>query len=155
MMVDEQVESRLRAAYGAAIAKRADDVTAALDGITHEQSMSLIGLGLYVVGYVVNDIHRDKPNERDVRGLATEIVNAEIDWIDLGGADLVASFLNAAAAGDAAAIGRLGAEEATGLVIVTGGHLLAHYRQENERWFRYLDAILETYETVTPAGSAG
>jgi hypothetical protein len=34
---------------------------------------------------------------------------------------------------------------------VAGAHLLAHYRQPGERWYRYLDAILDTYEAAEGA----
>jgi hypothetical protein len=148
MRLDEQVEARLRKAYSAAIAKKADDVTAALAGITNEQSITMIGLGLYVAGYIVNDIHRDGVTDEKVRALATEIVNGESDWMDLGEVEPVARFLRAAAQGDVETITRLGPEDATGLVIVAGAHLLAYYRQEGERWHSYLDAILDNYEAA-------
>lgn len=148
MKVNEQVESALRKAYSAAIAKNADGVTDALAGLTNAQSMELLGLGLYVAGYVVNDIHRDGVTDDKVRALATEIVNDESGWINLGEVDEVARFLRAAAQGDVDTINRLAPEDVTGLVIVAGAHLLAHYRQEGERWYAYYDVILDNYDAT-------
>jgi hypothetical protein len=151
MRLDRQVEERLRKAYSAAIGKDTVGVTAALAGITNEDSRKLLGIGLYVTGYIVNDMNRDGLRDDSVRRLAAEIVDGERDWIDLGDADHVVRFLTAAATDDLDEINRLGPEDVTALTIVAGAHLLAHYRQPGERWYRYLDAILDTYEAAEGA----
>jgi hypothetical protein len=148
MKLDKQVEQRLRKAYSAAIGKDMAGVTAALEGISNEDSRKLLGLGLYVTGYIVNDHNRDGLQNENVRRLATEVVDGEHDWIDTGDADHVAKFLTAAATDDVDEINRLGPENVTALTIVTGAHLLAHYRQPGERWYQYLDAILDQFEVV-------
>jgi hypothetical protein len=148
MTVNRRVEEPLRKAYSAAIGKNSAEVAAALEGVSHEDSLRLVGLGLYVTGYIVNDINRDGITDDNLRKLAIEIIDGEADWMDLGNPDHVARFLKAAANGDLGEVNRLGAEDVTGLVIVAGAHLLAHYRQDGERWYRYLDAILDNYEAT-------
>jgi hypothetical protein len=144
MPVNSQVEQRLRKAYSGAIAKDSDIVAKALDGISEEETSTLITMGLYVSGFIANDIYRDGPTSKDYQELATKISDKESDWIELT-RDTVARFLKMATTGDTT-LGGLNGEDVTGLAIVCGAHLLSYYRLENERWYQYLDEIWNSYE---------
>jgi hypothetical protein len=60
-----------------------DRITAVLQGLDESQSQQAIGLGLYVCGFVVNDVHREGATDDDLRKLAQQIVKAEADWVAL------------------------------------------------------------------------
>ncbi|GAA5198430.1 hypothetical protein GCM10023322_71840 [Rugosimonospora acidiphila] len=147
MPINSQVEERLRKAYSGAIAKDPDAVAGALDGISKEDTASLITMGLYVSGFVANDIYRDGPTDEDFRELASKISEKESDWIDLDRAS-VAEFLKVAVTGDVT-LGGLGGEDVTGLAVVCGAHLLSYYRLDDQRWYQYLDEIWDSYEQIT------
>ncbi|GAB3802864.1 hypothetical protein [Micromonospora zhanjiangensis] len=147
MRIDERVEGRLRECYSGAIAKDSDLITAALAGITKEDTAHLLGLGLFVVGFVVKDVLREDLTDESIRDLADKIVTKQADWIDLGDASEVTAFLKAAATGDRQLAG-LGGEDITGLVIVCGAHLLNYYRLDGQRWFQYLDEIWSILEST-------
>lgn len=151
MRVDDGVEKRLREAYSGAIGKDADRISRTLVGITNEETVTFVGLGLYVAGFIVNDIYPDGPTDDDVRELAAQIIEGESGWMDLGDDDTVARFLKAAATGDTT-LGGLGGDDLMGHAIVCGGHLLSHYRLAGQRWYQYLDEIWAIAEAAPDAG---
>jgi hypothetical protein len=145
MRIDERVEGRLRECYSGAIAKDSDRISAALAGITKDDTTRLLGLGLFVVGFVVKDVLREDLTDERIRELAEKIVTKQADWMELGDPSEVAAFLKAAATGDRQLAG-LGGEDITGLVIICGAHLLNYYRLDGQRWFQYLDEIWANLE---------
>jgi hypothetical protein len=147
MPVNSQVEERMRKAYSGAVAKDSDIVARALDGISKADTGTLIAMGLYVVGFIANDIYRDGPTDEEYQELAVKISDKESDWIDLN-RDSVAGFLKVAATGDAT-LGGLDGEDLTGLAIVCGAHLLSYYRLDDQRWYQYLDEIWDSYEQAS------
>jgi hypothetical protein len=147
MKIDERVEGRLRVAYSAAIGKDADQISEALAGITKDETAKFIGLGIFVCGFIVKDVLREELDDDRLLALARDIVKDEADWMDLGDPAVVAAFLKAAATGDHQLAG-LDGEDITGLAIVCGAHLLAHYRLGEQRWFQYLDEIWAALEAA-------
>jgi hypothetical protein len=147
MRVDERIEPRLREAYSAVIAKDADRVSAALRGMSNEDTATFLGLGLYVCGFIVNDIYKESVTDANVRELAEKIIAKQSDWMDIGEPEVVAAFLKAAATGDTR-VASLGGEDLTGLTIICGGHLLGYYRLEGQRWYEYLDEIWSAVEAA-------
>jgi hypothetical protein len=141
MDMNDSVETRLRESYGAAISKDPDRMSRAVDDIAPQESATLVDVGLYVSGYIVNDIYWDGLSDDNTRELAAKIVAEESDWIDVGDADTIVRFLNAAVTGDATTVAGLGGENLTRLVVVCGGHLLAYHRPDGQRWYEYLDEI--------------
>jgi hypothetical protein len=144
--VDEQAEARLREAFSGAIGRRPEKVSAALAGVPQKQAETVVGLALFVIGFVVNDACGDGASDGTVRDLAQKIIDGESDWSNVGDLDLVTRFLAAAARGDVAAVNQLAAEDVVGLSVVAGAHLLAHFRLPDQRWYQYLDEILDGYE---------
>jgi hypothetical protein len=140
MELDDSVEKRLREAYCGAISKDPDRISRALDGITPQETATFVDLGLYVSGYIVNEIFQHSPTDDNVRELADRIGARESDWTQTGDADTIVRFLDAAVTGDTTRVG-LGAADLTRLVIVCGGHLLAYHRPDGQRWYEYLDEI--------------
>jgi hypothetical protein len=147
MRVDERIEPRLREAYSAVIAKDADRVSAALQGMTAEDTTTFLGLGLFVCGFIVNDIYKESATDENVRELAGKIIAKQSDWMDVGEPEVVTAFLKAAASGDTRLAG-LGGEDITGLTIICGGHLLGYYRLNDQRWYEYLDEIWAALEAA-------
>jgi hypothetical protein len=137
--IDAAIEERVRAALGAVIDRDGDGMVSALAGLTSNETRHALGLGLFVVGYVVNNIHPDGVTEAEIASLAQQVTESESDWISLN-PESVRLLLTAGAKGDATLRG-IDPNDALGLTFVVGGHLLAAYRAEPERWFEYLDEI--------------
>lgn len=148
MPVDQRAEERLRAAFSGAVGRKPEKISAALAGVPQSKSQAVIGLALYVVGSVINDATGAAATDDAVRDIAEQLVTGESDWIDVGDIDTVVRFLKAASAGDITAVNRLDTEDLVGLSVVAGAHLLAHYRKEDQRWYQYLDEILNNYEAT-------
>lgn len=150
MPVDERAEERLREAFSGAIGRKPEKISAVLAGVPQDRSEAVVGIALYVVGTIVNEACGEVTDDA-VRDLAQKLVDGESNWIDVGNLDLVARFLKAAASGDVATVNSLDAEDIVGLSVVAGAHLLAHYRREDQRWYQYLDEILDRYEATNTA----
>jgi hypothetical protein len=140
MELDDSVEERLREAYSGAISKDPDRISRALEGISPQETATLVDLGLYVFGYIFNEKYQHSLTDDNVRELADKIVARESDWTEAGDADTIGRFVEAAVTGDSTRVG-LGAADLTRLVIVCGGHLLAYHRPDGQRWYEYLDEI--------------
>jgi hypothetical protein len=139
MHIDRAIEERVRNALGAVIDRDGDRMVAALEGLSPGDLQHALGLGLVAVGYVVNDIHPEGVTDAEFSSLAQQIVDSEADWISLD-AEAVKRLLLAASVGDASLPG-IESNDAVGLTFVSGGHLLAAFRADKERWFEYLDEI--------------
>ena len=144
MRIDEQIEERVRAAFSAAIARDGDAMVGALYGLTEQQAQQALGLALYACGFVVNDIFREGATDEEVRALAQQITETEASWVRLD-VDTVAGTLRAAARGDASLDG-VDHADLVGNAFVSGGHLLAAFRTDDQEWWQYLNEIWEHLE---------
>ena len=147
--MDQQAEESLRAAFSGAIGRNPEAISAALAGVPRGRSEEVIGLALYVIGSVVNEATGGGLTDATVRDIAEQLVSGESDWIHVGDVGTVTRFLTAAATGDITAVNQLDTGDLVGLSVVAGAHLLAHYRDEGQRWYQYLDEILDGFETAT------
>jgi hypothetical protein len=145
MQIDERVERRLRNAYSRILAKDGEGMVAALEGLGPEESVTAVGMALFVVGYVVNATFPDGATDEQLHTVAQDIVNDESDWVDLGDVDTLARFLSATRTADPW-LRELGLEEGTGLALVCGGHLLGHYYGDDQEWYEFLDEIWAAFE---------
>ena len=148
MQIDEQVEDRVRKAFGAVIDRDGDAMVRALEGLDEQQAATALWLALYAVGYVVNDVYRDGVTGEGIRVLANQIVSTESGWITLD-TDTVTRLLGAAAKGDSS-LGGVPREDVAGTAFVSGGHLLGAFSADGEPWWQYLDAIWAALEAVEP-----
>lgn len=139
MQIDESVEEHVRDALGAAIDRDGDAMVAAFDGLSAAKMQHSLGLGLFAIGYVVNEIHQGNPSSDDIVSLAQQIVESEADWISLN-LEAIRRLLYAASKGDASLAG-VKPDDAMALTVVTGAHLLAAFRADKESWYEYLDEI--------------
>ena len=142
MNIDPRIEEHVREAYRAVIAKDGDRMVRAFRGLGEVEAATMAAYGVFVCGYVVNDVLRDGVTEGRLRDLATKIVHSESDWIDLGSAEAVAHLLGAASRGDTSFAG-VPREDVIGSIFVCGGYLLGVYRSEGKEWWDYLDVIWE------------
>jgi hypothetical protein len=152
MRIDERVEARVRESYSAVVGRDADRMVAAFEGLDPAGSVQAIQLGVFVVGFIMKDCFHDGPTEADVREVAHEVIDAVKDWIDLGEADEVATFLLSASRADMIFPG-VPKEDVVGLTFVCGGYLLASRSRETQRWYEYLDEIWGVLE-ATPEPTA-
>jgi hypothetical protein len=140
MHIDARIEEQVREAFRAVIAKDGDRLVAALRDLSTEDFATAVAYGLFVLGYVVNDVFRAGPSEDELRSMARKIIHGVSEWVDLGSEDEVARLLAAAANGDASFPG-VPREDIVGIVFVSGGYLLGVYRRSNEHWWDYLNEI--------------
>lgn len=141
---------KLSESYRGVVARDGDRMVGAFHDLDDEDWQQAIALGVFVAGFIVNDVHRDGGTEEQLRELATKIVESESGWIDLE-AETVARFLAAAATGDTSFSG-VPREDIIGHTFVSGGHLLATYRLEGQDWWSYLDEIEAAAEAAVGSG---
>jgi hypothetical protein len=149
MQVSEQVIDRARQAFSAVIGRDGDAMVAALQGLSEDDSAALVGLALFVCGFVAKDVYRDGPTEDEYRALARQIVDTESSWVQLN-VDTVARLLRAAAEADLS-LGGVPREDIAGNAFVAGGHLLGAFSLDGQTWWRYLDEILTEMKTSPEA----
>lgn len=147
MQIDERVEGHVRQAFSAVIGRDGDALAAALSRLSEQDRVAALGLALYVVGFVVNDIYRNGASDEELRTLARQIVDGESNWVTLN-IDTVARILRAAATGDAS-LGGVAKDEIAGNVFISGGHLLGAFSQKGQPWHAYLDEVWAAMEAST------
>jgi len=152
MQISERIEGHVRDAFGAVISRDGDAMVEALKGLTAEDSATAVGLALYVVGFVVNDIHRDGATDEELATLARQITETESDWVQLN-PDTVASLLGAASTGDTL-LGGVAREDLAGNVFVSAGHLLGAFSGQGQPWHEYLDEIWTALEAEPEPSSS-
>jgi len=140
MQIDPEVERHVREAFSAVLDKDGDRMVAAFRGLDKDQSAKAVRYIAYVVGFIVNDVFRDGWTRQQIRDLASKIVAAEQDWVDLGGVETVAALL------DSTAKGSIGSpsvprEDVVGTLVVCGAYLLGGFRLDGQNWYEYLDEI--------------
>lgn len=144
MKIDERVEAHVRNAFNGVIARDGEQMVEALRGLDEADSLTAIGLVLYVCGFVVNDIYRTGATADEIRELADQVVRSE-SWVRLR-TDEVATLLSAAATGDDT-LGGLTKADIPGTATVVGGHLLGAFSHDDQPWHEYLDEIWAVLET--------
>jgi hypothetical protein len=147
MQIDETIEGHVREAYSAVVGRDGDRMVRAFEGLTEDARRNAIALGAFVCGFIINDAYPQGPTDADLLNTAKDIVEEESGWIDLGSAESVAAFLGAVARGDTSFPG-VPKEDIVGHIFVCGGHLLATRREENQRWWEYLNEIWASAEAA-------
>jgi hypothetical protein len=145
MQVSEQVLNRARQAFSAVIGRDGDAMVAALQGLSDDDSAALLGLALFVCGFVTKDVYRDGPTEEEYQTLARQIVETESSWVQLNVAT-VTRLLRAAAEADMS-LGGVQREDIAGNAFVAGGHLLGAFSLDGQTWWQYLDEIFAEMKT--------
>jgi NDP-sugar pyrophosphorylase family protein len=140
MRIDERVEEIVREAYRAVIDKDGDRLVAAFRGHSEEQAQMAVAYGIFVAGFIVNDVLRQGVTEEQLRKLADQVIASEGDWVDLGSPEHLVKLLASAANGDLSFEG-VPREDVIGNVFVSGGYLLASYRLKDQHWWDYLNEI--------------
>ena len=142
MQIDPEVERHVREAFGAVMAKDGARLVAAFQGLDRDQSLEAATYGIFVVGFIVNDVFRDGWTAEQLRNLAAKIVDSEKDWINLGDVGDVANLLDAAGKSnlDFPDVPR---EDVLGNLFVCGGYLLTSFRLDGQDWWQYLDEVWE------------
>lgn len=142
MEIDPRVEEHVREAYRGVIARDGDRMVAAFRGLDPDDAATAVAYGVFVLGYIVNDVFRNGATEADLLMLAEKIVESESDWIRLRSASDVAGVLRSAAAGDVTFPG-VPPTDVIGHAFVAGGYLLGVYRRADQEWWNYLEEIWE------------
>jgi hypothetical protein len=142
MEIDPRVEEHVREAYRGVIARDGDRMVAAFRDLNAADSAKAVAYGVFVLGYVVNDVFRDGATEAELLALAGKIIKSESDWINLRNAEDLARVLRSAAAADVTFPG-VPPADVIGHVFVAGGYLLGVYRRANQEWWNYLEEIWE------------
>jgi len=145
--IDERVEEIVREAYRAVIAKDGDRLVAAFRGVSEEDAQTAVRYGVFVAGFIVNDVLRKGAREGELTELAQRIVASEEDWVDLGSVQDLASLLGGAARGDLA-YGGVPSENVIGNIFISGGFLLTSFRLKEQRWWDYLNEIWSAAEAA-------
>jgi hypothetical protein len=152
MRIDERIEQRVRDAFGAVANRDGAGMAAAPQGLSNEDVATALSYGLFVVGFILNDVLREGPTDEDYEVIAGRAIDAASGWIDLGDRAAVVALLRAAAKGDPSVPG-VSPEDVLGHTFVLGGYLLQAYRLDNQHWWEYLDDIWAQLEaTPEPAG---
>jgi hypothetical protein len=146
MLLDELIERHVRDAFGSAVNRDGDRLVESLRGLDEADSQRALGLALYAVGFVVNDVERDGAADKDLLELARQIVESESGWVTLDENAIVA-LLRAAATGNTTLAG-VNKDDVVFLTFVSGGHLLAAFSLDNQRWHEYLDEIWAVLESA-------
>jgi hypothetical protein len=139
MRIDEGIEQHVRDAFGSAVNEDGDRLVESLKGLNQTDTLRALGLGLFAVGFVVNDIFRDGATDEELLDLAQQIVEEEASWVTLD-ENAIVPLLRAAATSDISLPG-VNKEDAVFLTFVCGGHLLAAFREDGQHWYDYLDEI--------------
>jgi hypothetical protein len=142
MQIDPRIEEQVREAYRGVIAEDGDRMVAVFRDLSEDDARTAVAYGVFVAGYIVNDVFRDGATEAELRELATKIIASESDWINLGRPDTVARLLAAASKGDTTFPG-VPPEDVIGHTFVSGGYLLGVYRRKDQHWWDYLNEIWE------------
>lgn len=71
MQVYRKVDRHLRTAYSGALKQDPDLISQALKGLSKTDGFTLLLLGLFAVGFIVNDIYPDGVTDEGVRKLAS------------------------------------------------------------------------------------
>ncbi|MCA2216782.1 hypothetical protein [Jidongwangia harbinensis] len=149
MEIDPRIEEHVREAYRGIIGRDGDRMVAAFHGLGADDAAKAVAYGVFVLGYIVNDVFRNGATDADLRQLAGKIIESESDWINLRGADDVAGVLRSAATGEVTFPG-VPPADVIGHVFVAGGYLLGVYRRADQEWWDYLDEIWAVLLTLPP-----
>lgn len=141
MQINEDVEARVREAYGAVIDRDGDRMVRAVRALDSDQGEHALKLALFVCAFIANDVYRDDPTLENLRHLADQVARAESKWVRVA-ADQVVDVLNLALSGKQPS-DALPVPDVLPVAIVTGGHLLAAFRLKDQRWWQYLEEIWE------------
>jgi hypothetical protein len=152
MRIDESVEEIVREAYRAVIGKDGDRLVGAFRSGSEDQARSAVAYGVFVAGYVINDVLRERVTDTQLLELAENIIESEADWVDLGDPVDLAKMLASATRGDLSFEGVVPREDVIGNIFVSGGYLLTSYRNDDQHWWDYLNEIWAALEaTPEPA----
>jgi hypothetical protein len=147
MQINEHVEEAVREAFRAVIAKDGDRLVTAFRGLNEDEARTAVAYGVFVAGFVVQDVFRVGVSDDDLRDLATKIIASESGWVDLGDAATLARMLRSAAQGDPTFAG-VPREDVIGNLFVSGGFLLTSFRTNDQHWWDYLDEIWAALEAA-------
>lgn len=141
--LEQRIEEQVREAFSGVVGSDGDRMVGAIQSLDEEDARKAVGLALYVCGHIVNDIYPDGATEAELQELAQAIVTEESDWVDVGDAATIAKFLGEVAKGQDPSISQ---SELAGTAFVCGGHLLASFSNEDQKWWEYLNEIEDTIE---------
>jgi hypothetical protein len=147
MQIDERIEERVRRAYDAVAIEDGQILTQAFEGLSPEDMAKALNYGLFVVGFITNDVLRNGASDADLAGIAERAIESESSWIELGPKDALVALLRAASKGDTPVPG-VPPEDLAGFTFVLGGYLLQSYRLDNQNWWEYLDDIWAQAQTM-------
>lgn len=140
MQIDERIEERVRHAYDAVAMEDGQILTQAFEGLSPDDMATALGYGLFVVGFIINDVLRDGASDADLAGIAQRAIESESSWVELGPVDSLVALLRAASKGETSIPG-VPREDLVGFTFLLGGYLLQSYRLDNQHWWEYLDDI--------------
>jgi hypothetical protein len=140
MQIDEQIEEHVREAYRGVAAEDGARIARAFEGLSPDDAATTLGYGLFVMGFVINDVLRKGATDADLDGIAQRAIETVSGWVDLGDKAAVVALLSAASKGDGSVPG-VPPEDVLGNTFVLGGYLLQAYRLDSQHWWEYLDDI--------------
>lgn len=146
MRIDDAIEERMREAFRGVIAESAERVVAASSDVDERTFGQMLGYALHVARDVLSDAFPGGPSGADLQLLSERIVQAEETWVDLGGVGRVRKFLEAVLVGGEG-LQELAPRELSVLPFVVGAHLVAAYRDDDQKWWDYLDEIWARVES--------
>lgn len=152
MKIDPRIERHVRQAYGAVATKDGAAIAPSFEGLSSQDSAIALGYGLFVVGFIVNDVLRDGVTDEALDGIARRAAESTSSWIDLGARSALVALMRAASKGDAS-IPDMPVEDLVGLTFVLGGYLLQAYRLDGQHWWEYLDDIWAQAEAMPDPAS--
>lgn len=137
MEIDARAEVMARAAIHAAVKQDFAKLDETLRGFFDDESTrKAVELTLAVILFVLRDMYGGKPDDNQVRAVATAIANSET-WVEAT-AEETSVFLLRLVNGEPF-VGSVPTENVFVLGFVVAGYLLSSKRRDDEKWWDYLD----------------
>ncbi|MFC7548007.1 hypothetical protein [Plantactinospora sp. GCM10030261] len=148
MIIDDQIEPRVRRILGNVVRREEDEFDSSLRALADPESRAkAIELALTICAFALHDTFDGRPSSEDVRSAAETVADME-RWATLTPEE-VAAFLTAVL--DGKPLNEV-LDDATAVMstfIITGSLLAASPKVgENEWWFNYLDRIEAAIEAA-------
>lgn len=146
MKIDERVEPHVRTAIDAAVKRNFEKLDAALRAFPDDDAVrKAVELTLVVISFVMYDVHDGKPSAEQIRAVAGKLAEMEA-WAEPT-ADEVDTFLGKLLNGQQF-VPEVPAESIIILSFVVAANLLSSFRNQDERWWDYLDRAESVIEAA-------
>jgi len=146
MRIDDRIEPLVRNAIHAAVVSDLGKLEKALQAIPDDEAaQKAIELGISLIYFLMVDIHRGRPTEDEVRGIAAGVAEVEA-WAEPTEEE-VTTFLLHLMKGEPLA-GVMSAESIIVLTFIVAANLLSSCRRDDEEWWDYLDRAEAAIEAV-------